>query len=358
LRVGVLGGGQLARMLAIAGERIGVATTCLDPAPDACAGQVAKHICAAWDDPGALDALAAASDVVTFEFENVPPASLERLAPRVTVRPSAEALRVSADRLAEKNLFRALGSRTAEFAAIAQPSDADSAARAVGAPAILKTRHSGYDGKGQRRIGDAGELASAWRAAGSVPCILEAMVPFRREVSIIAVRGLDGALAFYPLSENTHRDGILHIAVSRPGDPLQAPAEAVATRLMEKLGYVGVLAIEFFDVDGELLVNEFAPRVHNSGHWSIEGAETSQFENHLRAVLGMPLGSTAPTGCAAMVNFVGQMPDAAEVLRLPGARLHAYGKAPRPGRKLGHATVLDSDPARCGQLAAQLAGLA
>jgi 5-(carboxyamino)imidazole ribonucleotide synthase len=356
--VGVLGGGQLARLLALAGHSLGVRTVVLDPAPDACAAAVARHLCAPWDDAAALAELAACCDVVTYEFENVPPAAVEALAARVPVRPGPVALRVAGDRVAEKALFRRLGMATAAFAAVGGPEELHEAAGRTGLPAILKTRHAGYDGKGQALVRDAAHLLPAWERLGRAPAILEALVPFERELSIVAARGRDGATAFYPLTENTHRDGILRLSLSRPGHPLQQAAESLATRLMAELDYTGVLALELFEAHGALLASEFAPRVHNSGHWTLHGAETSQFENHLRAVLGLPLGATGTTGAVAMVNFIGALPDPARVLAVPHARLEAYGKAPRAGRKVGHATVRAPDAASCERLAGELLSLA
>ncbi len=336
---GVLGGGQLARMLALAGHPLGIGLVVLDPSPEACAGPVATLVTSPYDDPAALDDLAAMADCITFEFENVPPLALEHLKGRLPVYPSPEALAVARDRLREKRLFERLGIPTAAYAPVTRPEELDAALERIGRPALLKTRTLGYDGKGQWPIRDAGERAAARAALDGRHCLLEAWVPFEREVSLIAVRARDGACAFYPLSENLHRQGILRLARSRPGDPLSAAARAAGRRILEHLDYVGVLAVEFFVTADGLVANELAPRVHNSGHWTLEGAETSQFENHLRAVAGLPLGSTAPVGHAAMVNFIGGLPDPARVLALPGAHLHTYMKAPRPGRKLGHATL-------------------
>lgn len=356
--VGVLGGGQLARLLALAGHSLGIRTIVLDPAPDACAAAVATHLRAPFGDDEALAGLAARCDVVTYEFENVPAAAVSVLSARVPVRPGPDALRIAGDRIAEKSLFRRLGMQTAEFAPVYDAAGLFAAATRTGLPAILKTRHAGYDGKGQVVVRDAAALPAAWAQLGHAPAILEAMVPFERELSIVAVRGLDGGTAFYPLTENTHRDGILRLSLSRPGHPLQARAEALATRLMAELEYAGVLALELFEAGGELLASEFAPRVHNSGHWTLHGAETSQFENHLRAILGLPLGATGAPGAAAMVNFIGGLPDPARVLAVPCARLESYGKQPRHRRKLGHATVRARDEASCERLAGQLLELA
>lgn len=356
--VGVLGGGQLARMLALAGHPLGVSIVALDPAADACVAPVARHLRAGWEDRAALDELARSCDVVTFEFENVPSGAAEFLAARVPVRPGVDALRVSADRAAEKALFRRLGMGTAPFAAPSAAADLAAAAREVGFPAILKTRHSGYDGKGQTVVRNLDELAAAWGLLAGAPAILEGFVAFERELSVIAARRANGEIAFWPVSENTHRAGILRVAISRPGDPRQAAAEQQARALLESLDYVGVLALELFDVGGELLANEFAPRVHNSGHWTPHGAETSQFENHLRAVLDLPLGATSALGHVAMVNFIGGVPAREKLLAIPNLHLELYGKAPKRGRKIGHATVRAADPAACARLTAELAALA
>jgi 5-(carboxyamino)imidazole ribonucleotide synthase len=337
--VGVIGGGQLARMLAMAGHPWAHRFVFLDPAPDACAGPLGELITAPYDCERALLQLAEQADVVTFDFENVPARSLEFLAGRVPVYPGARALGVAQDRLHEKALFGELGMATADFVPVAGAAELPRAVAELGLPAVLKTRTHGYDGKGQWLLRAAADVAAAGRTLGDQPALLEKLVPFDREVSLIAVRGRDGAVACYPLSENTHRDGILHLSLCRPGDPMQAVAEAQTRGLLDVLDYVGVLAVEFFQVGNQLLANEFAPRVHNSGHWTIEGAETSQFENHLRAVLGLPLGSTRARGAHAMLNLIGAVPDAARVLAIPGAHLHDYGKEPRPRRKVGHITM-------------------
>ena len=337
--VGVIGGGQLARMLAMAGHPWAHRFVFLDPAPDACAGPLGELITAPYDCERSLLQLAERADVVTFDFENVPARSLEFLAGRVPVYPGARALSVAQDRLHEKALFHQLGMATADFVAVAGAAALPRAVAELGLPAVLKTRSQGYDGKGQWLLRTPADAEAAGRALGEQLALLEKLVPFDREVSLIAVRARDGAIACYPLSENTHRDGMLHTTVCRPGDAMQAVAEAQTRRLLDALDYVGVLAVEFFQVGNQLLANEFAPRVHNSGHWTIEGAETSQFENHLRAVLGLPLGSTRARGPHAMLNLIGAVPAAARVLAIPGAHLHDYGKEPRPGRKVGHVTL-------------------
>ncbi len=324
--VGCIGGGQLGRMLALAGAPLGLRMRFLDPAPDACAGAVGELVVGAYDDPACLDRLADGADVVTFEFENVP----VEAARRVAVVPDMRALELGQDRLVEKELFRRLGIGTAPFGTLED----------VGVPALVKSRRLGYDGKGQRTVDSPGEIIGENE-------LVEGIVPFDRELSIVGVRGRDGATAFYPLTENEHRGGIL--ATSRApasgAGALQGEAEEIARRLLDELGYVGVLAVELFDVGGRLLANEFAPRVHNTGHWTIEGSVTSQFENHLRAILGLPLGPTEALGSAILVNLVGAVPPLEELLAVRGAHVHVYGKEPRPGRKLGHVTIVDADPA-------------
>lgn len=352
--VGVLGGGQLARMLALAGHPLGIRVRFLDPADDACAGPVANGLQGEFDDRALLDRLAAGADVITYEFENVPVASVAYLADRLPVHPGPAALAAAQDRLAEKTLFRELGIDTPRFQAVASLDELSAAVAEVGLPAVLKTRRLGYDGKGQALLRSDDDLAAAWAAIGGVAAIVESLVPFERELSVIGARGRRGEIACYPASENTHRDGLLRLSLSRPEDPMQARAEQYLGHLLEHFDYVGVLALELFQVGNRLLANEFAPRVHNSGHWTIEGAQTSQFENHLRAVLGFGLGSTEPIGHAAMVNCIGVMPSAAQVLAIPEAHLHDYGKAPRTGRKVGHLSLRPEDAQRRRQLVERL----
>ncbi len=342
MRLGVLGGGQLGRMLALSAHPLGVEVVALDPAEHSPASQVTHAIVGAYDDEKALAQLAGASDVVTYEFENVPVASTRFLEGRVPVLPPPVALEAAQDRVAEKTLFERVGLPVAPWAAVADLGELRSALERVGVPAVLKTRRLGYDGKGQAVIRDALLAEDAWRLVGEQPSILEGFVAFRRELSIVGVRARDGETAFYPLVENLHRDGILRRTLAPAPDlspGLQAAAEASARAVMAELGYVGVLAIELFQRGAELLANEMAPRVHNSGHWTIEGAETSQFENHVRAVCGLPLGPTGALGHSAMLNLIGAVPDPAEILGIEHAHLHLYGKEARPGRKLGHVTV-------------------
>lgn len=340
MKIGIVGGGQLARMLVLAGYPLGLQFRVLDPAVDACAGQVAELIQSHYGDEVHLAALAAWADVVTFDFENVPAAAARILAQQTVVYPPEEALAIAQDRLSEKTLFWELGIPAPTFSTVDSLEELHAAVLRVGLPAVLKTRRLGYDGKGQRVLQAAADLEPAWQALGAAPLILEDFVAFDREVSVLAARSRNGETAFYPLVENRHRDGILRLSQA----PLDAPElewEGVdyARRLLERLNYVGLLAIEFFVKDGHLIANEMAPRVHNSGHWTIEGAATSQFENHLRAILGLPLGSTAAIGYSAMLNGIGDLPERAAVLATPGAHYHAYGKAPRPGRKVGHVTL-------------------
>lgn len=345
MKVGIVGGGQLARMLALAGYPLGLQFQVLDPAADAGAGQVAALLQGHYDDESRLEQLASGVEVVTFDFENVPAAAGRLLERRIAVYPPAEALAVAQDRLCEKTLFWELGIPTPVFATIDSLEELRGAVLWVELPAMLKTRRLGYDGKGQRLLRAPEDLEPAWRALGGVPLILEGFVPFEREVSVLAARGRTGETVFYPLVENHHRDGILRLSRAPCRAPnLETEGWDYARRLLDRLNYVGLLAIEFFVRDGRLIANEMAPRVHNSGHWTLEGAETSQFENHLRAILGLPLGSTAPIGHSAMLNCIGTLPERAAVLAESGAHYHAYGKAPRPGRKVGHITLRADDP--------------
>ena len=349
--VGILGGGQLARMLALSGAPLGLRFLVMDTAGDACAGQCAPMVVGDYRDDAALAEFASRIDVATFDFENVPAESARWLAARVPVFPSPRALATAQDRLVEKTLFRELGIPVPEFAAIAVRADLDAAIASIGAPCILKTRRLGYDGKGQFRLKAPADADAAWSALGgqaeTVGLILEAFVPFQRELSVVAVRGRDGEFRAWPLTENWHVEGVLSasLAPASVDAALAATAVGHARKLAEALDYVGVFALELFCKDGQLLANELAPRVHNSGHWTIEGSETSQFQNHLRAVLGLPLGDTRMLGHACMLNWIGAMPEAAAVLAEAGGHWHDYGKAPREGRKVGHATLRADAPA-------------
>jgi 5-(carboxyamino)imidazole ribonucleotide synthase len=357
MRLGILGGGQLGRMLALAAHPLGVRCRLLDPVTGTSAGDVAEVVVGRYDDPDMLDRFVTRLDAVTYEFENVDAAAIDHLEGRVPVRPGRRALEVAQDRLTEKTFFRDHDIETAPFAAADSLQELQAAVEEVGLPAVLKTRRFGYDGKGQVVIRTADDVTAAWDAVGGVPLLLEGLIPFERELSIVAVRDPNGAMAFYPLVENRHAGGILRRSDAPAPDltpALEDRARYYATRVLEDLDYAGVLAIELFQVGDRLMANEMAPRVHNSGHWTIEGAETSQFENHVRAVLGLPLGSTAARGHSTMLNLIGSVPDAAAVLRFPNAHLHSYGKEPRPGRKVGHITVRDDDTERLRDTVAAL----
>jgi len=318
--VGCIGAGQLGRMLAQAGAPLGIDLRFLDPSAEACAGEVGDLLVGAYDDPALLDRLADGADVVTYEFENVPVAA----ARRVAAVPDARALELGQDRLAEKELFLRLGIPTARFGSVEE----------VGLPALVKSRRLGYDGKGQRVVEAPTPIAEDELA--------EEIVDFDRELSVVAVRGRDGDTRFWPLAENEHRGGILAVSRAPARTAPQGEAEEIARALLDELEYAGVLAVELFDVGGRLLANEFSPRVHNTGHWTIDGATTSQFENHLRAILGLSLGATDARGSSVMVNLVGALPPVEGLRAVPEAHVHLYGKAPRPGRKLGHVTLVDA----------------
>jgi len=346
MKVGILGGGQLGQMLARAARDLGLEPIVLDPKPDAVAGRSARHLRAEFDDAAALEELATC-DVVTYEFENVPSESVARLADRVPVHPAPIALATACDRWLEKSLFRELGIPTAAFRNVASATDLERGVDEIGLPAILKTRRFGYDGKGQAVLRSQADVGAAWARLGEHgPLLLEAFVPFDRELSVLAVRAGDGRMQTWPLTENRHVDGILHVSRA----PAAAASSALSERardwmdaLMVRLDYVGVLVVELFQLGEELIANEMACRVHNSGHWTIEGAQTSQFENHLRAVAGLPLGPTEATGCTAMVNLVGVVPELSALERELGVFVHVYGKLPAPGRKLGHVTLVAKD---------------
>ena len=343
--IGILGGGQLGRMMAIAAAQIGYRTHIFAPEADGVAREVASTATIArYDDAAALERFAASVDVVTFEFENVPAAAVDLIAARTPVHPGAQALAVGQDRLVEKHFARALGIPVGPFAEVVDSTSLAAAIAAIGTPAILKTATQGYDGKGQARIMRAEEASAAWASIGQNRAVLEAMVDFDGEFSVILARGGDGAIALWDCPENIHEDGILarslipaQALVSR----LAAAAIAHSCALAEALGYVGVLACEFFATPAGPLFNEMAPRVHNSGHWTIEGAVTSQFENHIRAICGLPLGATTRTGTAIeMRNIIGSEVDHwPDFLADPHCRLHLYGKGHgRAGRKMGHAS--------------------
>jgi 5-(carboxyamino)imidazole ribonucleotide synthase len=339
MRIGIIGAGQLGQMLGFAAR--GMKADCLfvDPSDSPPAAECGDVIQKPFDDSDALAELAASCDVITYEFENVPVGALHKIEGKVPIYPPADALRHSQDRLDEKRLFDSLGIPLPGYHAIDTREDLAAAVDALGLPVVIKTRRLGYDGKGQFVIRKHDDLDEAWKKLGSNSLIAEQWVNFDYEVSCIGARNVDGEIAIYPLSHNIHEDGILRTSRS----PVDAPAlaeraEAYVRRLLNHLNYVGVLALELFVCGDELLANEFAPRVHNSGHWTIEGSATSQFENHLRAVTNQPLGPTTSIGYAGMINLIGTIPESARSQR--EGYLHDYGKAPRPGRKLGHITVI------------------
>lgn len=361
--IGILGAGQLARMLAQAGQKLGLKFIFLDPAEAACAAEYGEHIQAQWDDEAALTELGQRCDVVTFDFENVPEASATLIQSLCPVFPPPQALFASQDRLREKTLMQDLGIPVAPFAAVSSRPQLLAAVEQLGLPCVLKTRRFGYDGKGQAVLRFQEDLERAWQTLGEQELVCEGFVSFDAECSIIAARGQDGKTVYWPLMRNLHRDGVLAISVapafsSEFDAALQTRAEALIQPLLEHLDYVGVLALELFLKNGELLVNEFAPRVHNSGHWTIDGAVTSQFENHLRAICGLPLGDTSIKHRSLMFNLLGEMPKAAGESHGPSIHWHDYQKAAREGRKIGHVTVTAETPggleARADELADQL----
>ena len=347
--IGILGGGQLGRMLALAAARLGFDTAVLSPDPGDTALRVAaRGIVGAYDDPVALEALAAASDVITFEFENVPATALEHLGRIGTpVAPGAKALAVSQDRVEEKSFLNAAGIPTVAFSAIDSVADLEAALAKLGAPLLLKTRRGGYDGKGQTWVKSPREAAEALERLGHKPCIAEAPADFRRELSIIAARGRGGEIALYPLTESHHEGGILRrtSAPAKVTAQNTAQAERIAAGLLSALDYVGVLGVELFERDdGRLLVNEFAPRVHNTGHWTLDGCEVDQFEQHIRAIAGWPLGPTHAIAHVEMTNLLGDdVLSWAKLIREPETRIWLYGKGEaRPGRKMGHVNRLSA----------------
>ncbi len=354
MHIGIIGGGQLGRMLALAGYPLGFTFRCIEPTANSPMGQVAPQILAPYDDAAGLAELARDADVITYEFENVPVHTAQQLTQHVPVYPPPQALEVSQDRWHEKSFFRQYDIPTPAFAQVNHAGDLAAAIEQIGGlPCVLKTRRLGYDGKGQWVLRSAADVAATGDELRQQPAatsyIVEAWVPFARELSILAVRGTTGELAFYPLTENTHREGILRLSIVPAARAPEALAQTYAARVLNALNYVGVLAIEFFErIDGDghaqLIANEMAPRVHNSGHWTQDGAATSQFENHLRAITGLPLGATdvrgGDRGHAAMVNLIGTTPAPSAILKIPDAHLHLYGKTPRPGRKLGHINIV------------------
>ena len=343
--LGILGGGQLAGMLVAAADRLGLTTTvcALDPVPAAARARVLPF---SPDTHDGVRALAQRSAVITCESENIPADVLMPAEGLTQVHPSAATLAIAQDRCWEKRYLRSLGVPTADFHLADQEGDVAVAVEKLGFPCLLKTRRGGYDGKGQVRIRHSDEVAAAWSAIAGQSAIIEALVPFSQECAQIAVRSTDGTMQFYPLTFTWHRDGILRAAIAAPAEyDLAAQARDVTTRLLTALDYVGVMTVEFFVLAGRLVANEIAPRVHNSGHWTIEGARTSQFENHVRAITGLPLGACDLVRPTALVNCIGSLPLPDTIAAIPGIILHDYGKLPKPGRKLGHVTVQADDQA-------------
>jgi 5-(carboxyamino)imidazole ribonucleotide synthase len=330
-------------MLALAGYQLGIEFRFFDPSSGAPVGQIGELVAANYGDHAALERFLDGVDVVTYEFESIPLSTVEFVAKRVKVYPPVKALETAQDRLLEKRLFEELGIPTPPFAAVDTLDELEKFVSRLGLPVVLKTRRMGYDGKGQAAIRDTASMQAAWKRLGGVPLLAEKFVSFQHELSVIGARDVGGRKRFYPPVENVHGDGILRKStVPAPSATPEASALAIeyCRRLMDKLEYVGVLALELFSVDGVLFANEMAPRVHNSGHWTIEGAETSQFENHLRAVLSLPLGTTSLRGASVMLNIIGHIPSRDKVLAVEGAHLHLYGKAPTEKRKVGHVTLV------------------
>jgi 5-(carboxyamino)imidazole ribonucleotide synthase len=347
MTVGIVGAGQLGRMLALAGYPLGLDFLFLDQAAGTPGSQLAPQLSGSFTDPALLDELARRCEVVTFDWENVPVAALERIALGTCIAPPRAALATAQDRLLEKQLFNQLRIPTNAYGAVDSLADLEAAVKKLGLPGVLKSRRLGYDGKGQLVLRQPADVAAAWQQLGGQPLLYEEFVPFDYEVSIIGVRSTTGEIAIYPLNRNLHRDGVLRLTRA----PWHAPVvEAAARRHIRKLlahfNYVGVLTVEFFVRRGKLIANEMAPRVHNSGHWTIEGAVTSQFENHLRAILGLPLGDTSAIGHSAMLNLLGEMPPRAALLADKSLFLHDYGKTARPGRKLGHLSFTETTARR------------
>jgi 5-(carboxyamino)imidazole ribonucleotide synthase len=353
VKIGVLGGGQLGRMLGLAGIPLGHEFIFFDDSPTCPASAV-----------GDVDSLSsptrlAECDVFTYEFENVGEAA-RRIPSIASLFPSLRSLDISSDRLLEKDFFVEIGIPTPKYRPFVGGQELSKAVSEIGYPCIAKSRRLGYDGKGQFSLSSVDDFAAAAAACGEAPMILESRVDFDREISIIAARTQQGECRFYPLVENHHKDGILRFSVSPVSDEsgaVRERAEGYARLALEKLDYVGILAIEFFQVGDELVANEMAPRVHNSGHWTIEGAECSQFENHIRAITDMPLGATVGRGHSAMFNLIGSVPNIEQLLSVPGTHLHLYGKEPRPGRKLGHVTLRCDDNATFGKGVALLSAI-
>ncbi len=358
--VGILGGGQLGMMLGEAAKKLDVTCRFLDPSPTPPAQTVGEVTCAQYDDKEALEKFSEGLSVITYEFENVPVETAEFLEKKFAVFPPSQALKVAQDRLLEKKLFTKLKIPTVPFAKVENVGDLQKAIEKIGFSAVLKTRRQGYDGKGQEVLHNERDAESVMEELDDTPRIYEGFIPFDRELSIIAVRSKEGEIVFYPLVENHHRKGILRFSrapAPNVSEALQKKAREYAKKILEEFLYVGVLTIEFFEKDGELLANEIAPRVHNSGHWTIEGAKTSQFENHLRAVCGLPLGSTDSIGASVMLNLIGSVPESIGAFSDKNIHVHLYGKEARPKRKLGHITIVAASEEERDKKIAALGGL-
>lgn len=360
-QIGILGGGQLARMMALAGIPLGLQFRFLDPAEDACAAPLGTLIHAGFDDTDAAAALGQAVDVATYDFENIPASSATALLQHCPLYPGVAALQQCQDRLVEKTLLQTLDIPVPPFMAVASRPELPAASEQLGFPCVLKTRRLGYDGKGQAILRQPEDLERAWQKLGDQELILEAFVPFDAECSLVSVRRRSGEVRYWPLTRNVHENGVLMF--SHPGSlsgVLQQQAEEVADKLLEHFQYTGVMTVEFFVAGGQLLVNEIAPRVHNSGHWTIDAASCSQFENHLRAICDWPLGATEQQQPCLMFNWIGQLPERSSLLAFAGLHWHDYGKRARPGRKIGHATLTAADEnelqVRSRALAQQLGG--
>ena len=354
--LGILGGGQLAKMLASAAANLGVRTRIWDPSPKPPAAIIAEHLRAPFDDPAAANAFTNNLTAATYEFENIPEPTAAAVARAVPLFPNPKALQISADRLTEKRHLQSLDIPVPTFHPISTPQDIAQAQASFPFPAILKARRLGYDGKGQAQARTPADLQSAWQSLNQTDCILEHKVPFQRELSVIVARDRHANTRVYPLCQNHHEQGILRTTIA----PADAPDDLIhnaaqhATNLAHSLGYVGVLTLELFQHNNQLLANEFAPRVHNSGHWTIEAAAISQFENHIRAVLDLPLGPTQHIAHAHMINFISAIPPIQELAAIPNLAIHHYTKQPRPNRKLGHATITAHSPQQAATIAEQV----
>jgi 5-(carboxyamino)imidazole ribonucleotide synthase len=347
MTIGIVGAGQLGQMLALAGYPLGLDFLFVDRSRDAPAARIAPILTGELDDPKLLRQLARRSDVVSFDWENVDVTALRKAAGRTRLAPPLRALAVAQDRLSEKKAFTKLSIPTTRFEPVDDRADLARAVTRIGLPGVLKTRRLGYDGKGQCVLRTASDIDRAWQALGGVPLLYEELVHFEYEASIIGARSRSGEIVVYPLNRNYHLDGILRLTLAPwPAPRIARLAASQLRRVLQAFNYVGVLTIEYFVRRGQLVANEMAPRVHNSGHWTIEGAVTSQFENHVRAIAGMPLGDASARGHSAMINLIGTIPNAHRFLRESGVHWHDYGKEPRPGRKLGHCTLVEQTAIR------------